>query len=513
MERILNHGLEVAVLGLTLGAVALAFLIERRYGRRKVFTWIFVLLAMLSVGNFFDFGKLRSGHYVHHHEHFHFFLGSKYLPQLRYDTIYEAAILATNENGYLLDKPVRYRDPMTFRFHLSPIPSGRQAEIRSRFTARHWQEFKRDVLASFRQIAFVEDHGNTGSPAWAMAAGLFTRPLAYTNESSYLFANLDMLALLVLFLAVGRAFGVRATAWTMIVGLSVPLVFRYLGGALLRMDWLCALGVSICLFEKRHFRWAGLVLGYAVASKFLAGVMVLPFGIRFVIQTVHKRSIDRDQLRYILYAIGGLGIFVVLSGLFFGDFELWRDYYRRMLVTFHQHYYRNQYSLRDLFLQAVHFPALAWNPFPDVIAAKLGSVHVSDVRAAFVAVQLVVLSALGFVAYRNPARFAFALGPLAVFTVLVTNRYYWQMWLVAAIVLSPTCLKNWRHASFLIAILVWLAAGNALEMTSNAPPHGGYFGSYLLFLMLVWIVAVESISWYRERRAMRAGGGVSAGLR
>jgi len=260
--------------------------------------------------------------------------------------------------------------------------------------------------------------------------------------------------------------------------------------------------MSVCMFDKHRYRTAGILLGYAVACKLLAGVMVLPLGIRFVIQTIRDRRIDPDQLRYVLFAFLGLGSFVVLSGLYFGDIGLWRDYYRRILVTFHENYYPTQHSLRDLFLQAVYLPDSVWHPLPRFIASKYAGVAIENVRGAFIAVQLVMLGGLGFVASRHPARVAFALGPLAVFVLLVTHRYYWQMWLIPALVLASTYVESRRHAAFLMAIVAWLGAAQAIELTAHGFSKGGYLGSYLLFCLCIWLVGLESVSWYRERRSL-----------
>jgi hypothetical protein len=93
------------------------------------------------------------------------------------------------------------------------------------------------------------------------------------------------------------------------------------------------------------------------------------------------------------------------------------------------------------------------------------------------------------------------LGPLAVFVLLVTNRYYWQMWLISAIVLAPTYVESRRHMTFLMAIVAWLVAEHAIELTAHAVWKGGYFGSYLLFWLCVLLVGLESVSWYREQRS------------
>jgi hypothetical protein len=171
-----------------------------------------------------------------------------------------------------------------------------------------------------------------------------------------------------------------------------------------------------------------------------------------------------------------------------------------MTTTFHEKYYSSNHSLRDLFLQAVHRPGDLLDPCPDTIAASRPGVRIDDLRWEFAAVQLLFLGGLLFVALRHAPRFAFALGPLAVFVLLVSNRYYWQMWMISAMVLGPTYRKDWRHTAFLVAVLVWLGSLQLVEMTRFAKRLGGYLGSYGLFWIAVALVLFELVSWRRRRR-------------
>jgi hypothetical protein len=493
------YGLEVVVLGAALCLLIASFVFERRPGRRKVFGGIFLLIAALSVANFFNFGLLRGGRHVNNWEQFHFFLGSKYLKELRYDKIYEAAIAVAREERIAHAEPLKYRDLTTFNMRRTLLSSRRETEARKRFTPERWREFCRDVGFLYR-AAYLRDHGNTGSPAWAVVAGLFTQTLPLNNAATRVFGSLDLLLLGILFVVVGKTFGKRSLALTMTVGLSVPLVYHSLGGSILRMDWLFALGMSLCLFERGRFRTAGVFLGYAVASKVLAAAMVLPLGLLFLAQAVRERHIDRDHLRYMLFALIGLTSFVVLSALYFADIELWRDYASRIYENFQADYFRRQHSFRDLFLQTVHSPSSAWQLVPDQIAAADRTVSIDQVRGGFVAAQILLIAGLVFVATRNPVRVAFALGPLLIFVLLATNRYYWQTWMISAIALAPTYRRDWRHTAFLALILAWLGAGHLLLLTQIGAARAAYAGSYGLFWIGAAVVGFELVTCYRQRR-------------
>jgi hypothetical protein len=504
------QALEIVVVEAALCALLASFFFERTRLQARCFSWIFAALAVASVGNYFDFGWFNGrGRHVHLFEQYHFFLGSKYLPEVRYDAIYEAALLAASEQGLLEPSGLAYRDPMTFEMRQSPLPAERRTELRRRFSPERWREFREDLRFFFAPLQgrpgrHLTDHGNTGSPAWAMTASLFTGTLPLGARTVVVLGALDVLALAVLLAAVLWAFGGRAAALTTIVGFSVPAAYAYLGGSILRIDWLVALGLSVCLFEKRWFRTAGIVLGYAVASKLFAGVMVLPLGLRFVVEAVRRRRVDRDHLRYVLAALAGLALFVVLAAAYFSDAQLWPEYFRRLVATFKEKYYRNNHSFRDVFLQAYHYPWSFLDPTFGRSAAANPRIFIESVRGSFALAQLALLGGLLVVAVRNPARSAFALGPLAVFVLLVTNRYYWQMWMISALALAPTYRQDWRHATFLGAILAWLGLGHVVESTRFATETAGYLGSFALFWMAVGLPGLELVERCRKRRGAAA---------
>jgi hypothetical protein len=527
MDPSLDHLVEFAVVTATLCLLLVSFFVEQTARRRRSVEWAFYVLGLISVASFFNFGLgevRRQGRHVHYHEQFHFYLGSKYLPEVRYDGLYDATLVAAKESHWPEQPHLRRRDLSEFRMVSDLLPAERRDEIRERFSPERWRQFRRDASLFFlhhRPGAYVKDHGNTGSPAWAMVAGWFTRSLEWGPTSAFVLGCLDLILLLLLFATVGWIFGARVAALTAIVGLSVPLVYTYLGGSILRMDWIFALGMSVCLFERGSYRGAGIFLGYAIASKPFAAVVVVPLGFRLLADAIRERQVDRGRLRYVGYAILGLVLAVLLSSLYFGDAKLWDDYAERVTKTFHADYYRNNHSLRDVFLQVVHEPASALDPLPESVATRDPTVSVQDVRGGLLAAQLLCIAALGIVAIRNPVRVAFALGPLALFVLLVTNRYYWQVWMISAVALAPTYRRDWRHAAFLGGILVWLAAGHGLRFSSLGLDRefGGYFGSFNLTLLGAAVVGLEAISWCRQGGSLlrvtqsSACGGSSAGRR
>ena len=496
----LDTAIELSVVVAALVLVLASYFLESSPAQGRWLDRSFALLGLLAALCFINYGTFREhGSGVHRHEQFHFFVGSKYLREVRYDGIYEAGLLAlTDAGGLRPGRQVAYRDLLTFGLRRLPLTADRERELRGRFTPARWRAFQQDVLANWVQL-YAMDYGNTGSPAWAMVAGLFTRFLPLTPLSARLFGALDLALLLLLFVTAAWALGLRAAGLAMVTGLLVPLVYLYLGGSILRLDWVVALGFSVCFWHTGRFRTAGLCLGYAVASKFFAGLIVLPFGLRLVVEAARRR-VARDDLRFVAFALLGLVLSVVLSGMFFGDFELWPDYVRRLEATFRGPYYAHNHSFQDFFLQAYHEPATAWRPVPARVAAANFTHHLGEVRGLFVAAQLCLLTGIAWVAARNRPHFALALGPLAVFVLTVSNRYYWQMWMISTLALAPTSRKDTRSTAYLCAILGWIASMNLVHIDSPLEDlRGGYWGSYWMFAMLASLVVGELIAWGRAR--------------
>ena len=55
------------------------------------------VMAVVALAAYTNFGHFHGGGLVHHWEQFHYFLGSKYFPEVGYDGIYAASVAAERE--------------------------------------------------------------------------------------------------------------------------------------------------------------------------------------------------------------------------------------------------------------------------------------------------------------------------------------------------------------------------------------------------------------------------------
>jgi hypothetical protein len=360
-----------------------------------------------------------------------------------------------------------------------------------------WRGFREEVRFFFesRHLSprVLTDHGNTGSPTWPMVASLFTRSIPLSDSGMNAYALLDVALLAIFFGTVFWALGARTGYLTMIVGLCVPIVWDWLGGSILRMDWIFALGMASCFFARKKHALAGAFIGYAVATKLLAGLMVLPLGIAMLVQAWRSRRLAREHVVVVGTALVTAVVFVAASAVYFGGFQIWKDYDARMLVTLHEHYYSNQHSFRDVFLQALHlerFRDLGWLPRP--IAASLPEVRIEDHAIGFGIAQAALVLVIGWVASRHPLERAIAFGPLVVYAMLVTNLYYWQILLFGALGFAQGYRESPRVFGYLVAVFGFELSSLVFER-SGAGGHLGYFGSYRLFWLIVVLAVTELV--------------------
>jgi hypothetical protein len=500
---------ETYALGLAVAAAVLVVfgrLLERRWPRaRGPLTGLFVVVALCACVVYPNLGRMRSLGVVHPHEQFHFYLGSKYLPEVRYDGLYLATVAVEIERQGRVPARWKLRDLSTFEVHPAADVEAEATAVRARFTPERWGAFSDDVRVFERTLraptkGILSDHGNTGSPAWAMLAWLFTAHLPLSLSTANLLGSLDLVLLLVLFGAAWRVFGVRTAALTCILGLLAPRAWAYLGGSILRLDWLFALAMTTVMMGARRWRTAGLFLGYAIASKVFCGLVALAIGFNFLAAAARSRRIERDHARLVGFAFVGLASSVLVSSLVFGGVDIWRDYALRIVESLHEGYYRSQFSFRDVFLQLAHDPLAALSrPLPSVVRASLERVSIDQYAGGFLAARLLLVLGLGLVASRHDAVFASWIGALMIFAVLVTNIYYWQILLLLGLAAGRRDAPL-RHTVYLVGGLLLLAVIQLPRINDWRASWHGYVGSYLLFWTCLLMMGVEAAAWWHGRR-------------
>lgn len=369
----------------------------------------------------------------HPWEQLHFYFGAKYQREIGSFNLYPALILADRESVRALDGVTEVRDTETFE--MVPIATAlkREPEIRARFSAARWQEFRADWATFARTFhedwrRALGDHGNSNSPAWSLVANPLTHLVPISEPGVWTLAWLDVVLVFGLWLVVWQVFGNFPAAIGFSVAFAMPNTFDYLAGSLLRWDWLAATALAACALATNRYRTAGALWGYAVASK----LFPLFFGFALVIWGVFawrkSRTVDARLVRFFAAAAVTLIALVATAAIIFGA-EAWPEYARRIHAAQLEKFYPSQYSLKTVFLQwaAGDWSLIAQGPFPSTLAQSLDSVHLRDHRVGLLVAQFIFTVLIAQLVRRATLVEAFLLGPLFVFTWLTVNMYYWNM--------------------------------------------------------------------------------------
>ncbi len=268
--------------------------------------------TLIAAVAWFNFGGLHSPRFIHTWDSYHYVIGAKYFPELRYDGLYECTIVADGEAGLgprIADEPVT--DLRTNVMILTEQVLAHPDTCRSRFTTERWSEFVRDV-AFFRDRVGIKrwasirrDHGFNASPVWMLVG----RTLAELGPATLPFVTalclIDLLLIALGFVGAIGAFGWRAAAVAVIVFCtSYPADFTWTGGSFLRYDWFALSLLSLSAARAGRHRLAGAALGWAAALRLFPVLLAIgPLIVLARVRLVEGRW-DSRALRFLAGAVG-----------------------------------------------------------------------------------------------------------------------------------------------------------------------------------------------------------------
>ena len=281
-------------------------------------------LGVFALACWWEFGHFHFPTYLQVHEHYHYYLGAKYFPELEYTRLYQCTAVADVESG-LRPQVVKLwiRDLSTNRLTPGPDIISNPASCTSHFTPARWEMFKHDV-AWFRSHRTPElwsealvDHGYNGTPVWAVAATLLIPDRPATDGDIFLLALLDPLLILTMWAFAWWAFGWQATCIAMIWwGTNSLSTYLYTGGAFLRADWLALSVIGVCLVKRGRLAFGGFALTYAALLRIFPFLIIVGLGLKAAMGMWRRRSFHLEPAHR-AFAMGGATAAVVLLALSF----------------------------------------------------------------------------------------------------------------------------------------------------------------------------------------------------
>lgn len=277
-----------------------------------------VALVVLAAAGFVNFGffHVLQRQHIHYWDAFHYFVGAKYLPELGYTRLYEATYVAGRELGAFAAIGA-IRDLPTYQAR--DTRSLDAAAVRARFSDARWRAFKQDVLFFGPKIPdwrrLFMDHGYNDPPPRALLLHALVRSAPATPLTLALVTSVDYVLIAGALALAARAFGPLAGG---LAAASLLLSFfgrfDYIGGSVLRWDWIAALIAGAAAFARGAGGAAGLLFAYAAAARLFPALLLVPLAIKWL-QKRRAHTPDRTLDRCLLAATLTIALIALVTGL------------------------------------------------------------------------------------------------------------------------------------------------------------------------------------------------------
>ncbi len=316
------------------------------------------VVLLFAVAAHYNFGRFhQNGRFLHYHELYHYYMGSKYFPELGYDGLYVATYRALHENDSSAAAQITVvKNLRTYRLESATIALQRSADLQLHFSEQRWREFVRDVRFFQSRIPVSEwrvllvDHGYNGTPFWTMLGSWFSAGLTLSDGALYALTALDPLLTLAMLILVWRAFGLQtALLFAIFFYANFFAPFGIVGGAFLRQLWLAALVAFICLLRIERRATAGGCVALAVLDRAFPLVFLLPSAVLFVRDAWRQRTLRTEHGRVLIGFVLTLFLLGAASAAGPRGPASWRSWYENVSAH-NQWFYFNQISLRNLFV-------------------------------------------------------------------------------------------------------------------------------------------------------------------
>jgi hypothetical protein len=278
-----------------------------------------LVVALLAFGASYNFFAWSHYYGIHGLQVFHYYVGSKYFPEVGYFDLYECAVVSLHE-----DHPERahrsyvVRDLRDIDQRKSIVPARFEPRCNGAFEPSRWAGFKKDVRFFVQRMPpdawqrVTVDQGFNASPIWV----LFGRSLAelFPTEPDAMrwLVRTDLLLLALMFGAAAWGFGFEGMCLVVIAWAANPLSrYQWIGDSVLRQFWIMAAVVGLCLLKRGWHASSGAFL--ALAS--LVRVFPILYAISYAAGRLQRwRSEGTLDRSFVDFVAAGIAASLVLIG-------------------------------------------------------------------------------------------------------------------------------------------------------------------------------------------------------
>ncbi|MCS6894117.1 MAG: hypothetical protein NZO16_06100 [Deltaproteobacteria bacterium] len=294
-------------------------------------TWFknFALTILLVLGllSWFNIGRFHLTRYFHAHDVFHYYVGSKYSPELGYKLIYRCLLQALDELN--IPRPGITRDLESNAMVSSDIEFQKGSTCREKFTEARWKNFVHDIryfskwLGNFGGV--LGDHGYNASPVWNIFGYVISNLFFASDFNLSLISFFDFFLLSIGMLLALKAFGfacivVFVTFW----GTNAFADYGWIGNSYMRMDWFAWTLIGVSLLKLNYQSLGLIALSIASLLRIFPGLALLGL---FVWALKNKPSF----IGKIFLCFGGVFIFFMCVEIaIFSGFDHVQEFFQNL---------------------------------------------------------------------------------------------------------------------------------------------------------------------------------------
>ncbi len=273
----------------------------------------------------------------HMWEFYHYYIGAKYAPELRYTNIYLCTAVADIEDG-LIDQ-VRERNMMNLKTNV--IGSSSQAiesprDCTGSFSPQRWSDFRHDIQwfrinsgTLSRWNASQQDHGFNATPVWMIFGKTLSDIVSVSRVNIALLSFIDHFYLIAAATVIFYFFSFEAACAAICFFCLNPLApFGYTGAAFLRYDWLFWVIVCVAALKRERHSLAGFALTYATLLRLFPGVVFIGLTLKVIIDLMlHRKStVLKSYGMFVCGCVFACMTLIPLSIIVAGRNDIWFEF-------------------------------------------------------------------------------------------------------------------------------------------------------------------------------------------
>lgn len=336
MTWLLSNQAQVLFAVLALGWLLLDLLSKGRwFTPRAIF--LFALTAF-SFGSWFNYFHFADTNFIHETDGFHYYIGSKYFRELQYNELYNCALLADLESSP--EPPLSERSLRDLRDDKIVTASEIEQEIHSckdLFSALRWREFVKDVawfknqMPAERWQKIFFDHGFNASPVWLLVGNPLTNASPLDSNLWAVPFAADFILVAVLWFSIFFTFGAVPGCLALIFWSLFPLSeYGWVGGSILRHDWLLFTALGLCFLKRERYVLSGLAFSYGGLLRLFPLVIpcliLLHWGVRGILAKGLSSSERKGTLELLIAFLLGCSALFLYSGASYGGITVWENF-------------------------------------------------------------------------------------------------------------------------------------------------------------------------------------------